>query len=545
MSDHAGRTVSAWMRSPATMSLPALAEDTSADVIVIGAGIAGLTTAYSLAKEGASVVVLEDGVVGGGETERTTAHISNALDDRYFELERIHGEAGARHAAMSHTAAIERIASIVEAESIDCELARVDGYLFLGEGHGPDLLQRELEACHRAGLDGVELLPRIDAPFDTGPVLRFPRQAQFHPTRYLQGLVHGIACANGRVHEHSHVETVEGGSDPHVIVRGGHRVRARDIVVATNTPFHTRFAIHTKQAPYRTYVIAARIPRGSMPAMLLWDTLDPYHYVRLTRHDEEHDLLIVGGEDHKTGHDTTPEHRWDALEKWARARFPQMLEVAHRWSGQVMEPVDGMAFIGRAPGDPEHVWVAIGDSGNGMTHGTIAGILLSDLIHHRPNPWADLYDPARVRLGGLRDFARENLDVAKEYTEWLRGGDVPSVNRIPPGSGAIVRRGARKLAVYRDPSGSLRVFSAACPHLGGVVQWNPAEKTFDCPLHGSRFTCRGEVVNGPANACLAEQELSLVTDPHGGDEVATPSAANDQDSSEAPASTRGTRSAAE
>jgi Rieske Fe-S protein len=253
--------------------------------------------------------------------------------------------------------------------------------------------------------------------------------------------------------------------------------------------------------------MAFKTPSGAVLDALMWDTLDPYHYVRI-QPQRWGDYVIVGGEDHKTGQaDDTPE-RYARLEAWARARFPQMGEVELAWGGQVMETYDYLAFIGRNPMDHENVYVVTGDSGMGITHGTIAGMLLSDLILGRPNPWEALYDPSRVTLRAAGDFARENSNVALQYTDWLTAGDVGSVDEIPRGSGALVRQGLEKLAVYRDDEGQLHACEAKCPHLGCLVHWNSAETTWDCPCHGSRFDRYGKVINGPANRDLAPAERS-------------------------------------
>ena len=484
---------------------PALDADASVDVCVVGAGIAGLTTAYLVARAGKTVLVLDDGQIGSGETGRTTAHLANAIDDRYFRIERLHGEVGARLCAESHTAAIDRIESIVSAEQIDCDFERLDGYLFLGPGDEPRLLEREVDAAHRAGLAGVERLASAQvAGFTTGPCLRFPRQGQFHPLKYLAGLARAIERYGGRIRSGAHVDDVEDGQPATVRTASGCTVECREVVVATNTPVNDRFVIHTKQAAYRTYAIGGWIPAGSVTRALYWDTCDPYHYIRVHPFDGAREVLIVGGEDHKTGQESdTITARHGRLEQWARERFPMLGEIACRWSGQVMEPVDGVAFIGRNPGD-RHVLVATGDSGMGMTHGTIAGILLSDLVAGRNNPWSTLYDPGRVTLRAAGEFLKENLNVAAQYGDWAASGDVTSESAIPNGAGAVMRHGLSKIAVYRDDRGVLHRRSAVCPHLGCVVAWNPTEHSWDCPCHGSRFDPLGQVINGPAVAPLAE-----------------------------------------
>jgi glycine/D-amino acid oxidase-like deaminating enzyme/nitrite reductase/ring-hydroxylating ferredoxin subunit len=491
----------------ATAKLPAyapLTDDTLADVCVVGAGISGLTTAYLLTQDGKSVVVLDDGHIGSGMTGVTTAHLVNALDDRYFELERLHGERGSRLAAESHSAAVDRIESIVTREGIACDFKRVDGYLFCAPEHDESYLDRELAAIHRAGLHNVAKSGRAPLSFDTGPCLRFPSQAQFHPLRYLAGLAEAIERSGGRIYTGTHATRIAGGSDASVTTAAG-TVKAKYIVVATNTPVNDLVVVHTKQAPYMTYVIGARVPRDSVTHALYWDTGDPYHYVRLMPGaDADHDLLIVGGEDHKTGQADDIEQRHPRLEAWARGRFPTMLDVTYKWAGQVMEPVDGLAFIGRNPLDADNVYTVTGDSGNGMTHGTIAGILLTDLISGRKNPWESLYDPGRVTLSAAGEYTKEAVNMAAQYKDWVTGGDVDAVREIPSDSGAVLRKGAGKVAVYRDPTGAVHERSAVCPHLGCIVAWNPAEKTWDCPCHGSRFDKYGEVINGPANVGLTK-----------------------------------------
>jgi Rieske Fe-S protein len=246
------------------------------------------------------------------------------------------------------------------------------------------------------------------------------------------------------------------------------------------------------------------VPSGSVPQLLLWDTPDPYHYIRIQQLDD-HDVLIVGGEDHKTGQAEDMDERWRCLEEWTRERFPMIEAVEYRWSGQVMEPVDGMGYIGRNPMDNPNVFIATGDSGNGMTHGTIAGMLLTDLIMNRPNPWAELYDPSRTPLDAPLEYAKENLNVAAQYTDLATPGEVSSAEEVRAGEGAVLRRGLTKVAVFRDDAGTLHERSAICAHLGCVVRWNPGEKTWDCPCHGSRYDpVDGHVVNGPAIKGLAE-----------------------------------------
>ena len=502
-------THSWWAATSGPREYPRLRGFQEADVCVVGAGLAGLTTAYLLAREGRGVIVLDDNAIGGGETGQTTAHLASANDDYFHVLERIHGPEAARLVYRSHQEAIEEIGRIVSREAIDCEYERVNGYWWLAEETAPDFLRTEFDAARRAGAE-VELLDHVPGlPCERRPALRFGRQGQFHPLRYLQGLAACIERDGGAIHTGNHVTEIES-ADGARAAGDAFEVRAGAIVVCTNTPIVDRFAVHTKQAPYRTFVIAARVPRGTFPHLLLWDTLDPYHYVRLARIDADpaSELLVAGGEDHKTGHFDDGVRRFAALERWARARFPMMGAVEHRWSGQVMEPVDHLAFIGRDPGGREDVYVVTGDSGQGMTHGTIAGMVIRDQVLGRTNPWEHLYAPTRRSLdaASVKEWITENLDVGKQYLDLVPGVHITAEDPsdIMPGSGAILQRGTMKVAAFRTDDGELIERSAYCPHLGCVVRWNSLEHSWDCPCHGSRFAPDGEVLNGPAAGPLAK-----------------------------------------
>ncbi len=304
-----------------------------------------------------------------------------------------------------------------------------------------------------------------------------------------------------RLFTQTRVTEIEGGEHPRVKTGGGLTVRAQHVVVATNTPVNNRAFIHTKQSAYMTYMVGLKVPAGQIQPALFWDTLDAYHYVRLVPGPS--DLLIVGGQDHKVGQGQDHAQRFNLLEAWARERWPMAGSVAYRWSGEVFEPVDFQAFIGANPGD-QNVYVVTGDSGHGLTHGTIAGLLIPQLIAGRDHPWKSLYDPSRINPWTTSNFLSENLNTAAQYADWFRGGDLDSEDEVAKGCGAVVRQGLKKVACYRDEEGNLFRYSAICPHLQGIVRWNRLEKTWDCPCHGSRFDSHGRVVVGPANSDLEE-----------------------------------------
>lgn len=504
-----GASTSVWMTTASVPAFPPLAADLKTDVCVIGAGIAGLTTAYLLSQEGREVVLIDSLGIGAGETGRTTAHFFPP-DEWYVDIEDAFGQEMARRVADSFSKATALVESITRKENIDCEFERLDGYLFALPGNGFQELDKEFEAARRAGAD-VELLPRVPGlSFDTGACVRYRNQAQFHPLKYLAGLAQALTRNGGKIYCGTHAMSIDGDNTLQTVLTSGGRIDARAVVVATNTPFNDRVVMHTKQAGYRTYVIGARVPKGSVPRILLWDTGDPYYYIRLATPDPAatHDILIVGGADHKVGQDEHPEHRYDEIERWVRERFPMVEAVEYRWSGEVMEPSDGPAYLGRNPMDDDNVYIITGDSGNGMTHTTIGAMLITDLIMGRGNPWEKMYDPARKVRHGIADFASEQANTLSKYGEWVTGGEVDSAQEIAAGEGAIVRDRTRKLAVYRDDHGTLHVVSAKCTHLGCVVHWNSAERSWDCPCHGSRFDTDGAVLHGPASSALEATDLT-------------------------------------
>jgi glycine/D-amino acid oxidase-like deaminating enzyme/nitrite reductase/ring-hydroxylating ferredoxin subunit len=480
------------------------------EACVVGAGIAGLTTALMLAREGVRVAVLDDGPIGGGETGRTSAHLASAVDDRYHALEARFGERGAQLVAESHAAAIDWIEATIREHGIDCDFRRVDGYLFAPPDRPGERAQRELDkelvAARRAGLV-VERVDRAPLPFDAGPALRFANQAQFHPLRYLRGLAAAVIEAGGTIHTGVHALAIEPAHPLVVRISGGRTLLCRAAVDATSSSFTSPHGLPLRQAAYRSYCLAIPVAPGTIPHGLYWDTADPYHYIRVAPGDApDRELVIVGGEDHRTGQGE-PLEAWIALEQWTRRWLRLDGPVVARWSGQIIEPVDGPAHIGRSP-ELEHVYVVTGDSGNGLTHGTIAGLLIPELMRGHNPAWADVYAPNRSHLHALGALVREAAQSTVPYFGWLRAGEVHSLDEIANGQGALLRRGLHLIAAYRDPSGACHLRSATCPHLRGVVHWNPGEQTWDCPCHGSRFDPYGRVVNGPAAV-----DLTVIEEP--------------------------------
>lgn len=505
---------SCWMESMPDVAAPPLTGEASCDLVVVGSGIAGLSSAYEAARFGQQVIVIDRGRICGGMTARTTAHLASEIDDFYSELIRAHGEEAARLYHESQVAAVNRIEAICEEERIDADFARVDGFLIAARPEHQADLDDEYEACRKLEVE-VDWADEAPVPLPAGTrALRFPRQGRFHPLKYCAGLIRAIAARGGRFHADtayvSHREDQDGIT---IECENGARIRAAAALFATNSPVNDKVTIHTKQVPMRTYAIAGRVAKGSAPDALVWDTLEAYHYCRIQPLDEGHDLLIVGGEDHQSGTADDMDERFARLEAWTRAHYPGFGGADYRWSGQVLEPVDFLPFSGLNPGN-ERTYIHSGDSGMGMTNGVAGALNFIALLTGDKARFGELFDPARKPRSGvaLKEFAAGQAEVVANLAEYATPGEVDSVEAIAPGEGAIVRRGLKKIAAYRDESGRLIERSAVCTHVGCIVHWNGLEKCWDCPCHGSQFAIDGSVLNGPAVRPLAKVDEPAETE---------------------------------
>jgi glycine/D-amino acid oxidase-like deaminating enzyme/nitrite reductase/ring-hydroxylating ferredoxin subunit len=494
-------SVSLWTNTAPEPSYPALTgDDTFVDVAVVGGGITGITTALLLKQAGQRTAVLEARRIAGGVTGGTTAHVTAALDTRYHVLRRDFGVRGARLAAESAEAAIEQVAALVEAYSIDCAFERVPGYLLASNEDQARELEEERGACAEVGIPVALEIPPFPLRIQAG--LKFNNQAQFHPVRYVSALAKAIHGDGSHVFENTRVLAIDEGDPCRLHLESGATLTARRVVMATHAPLN-RVLLLTKLASYRSYVVSGRIE--AFPRGLFWDMEEPYHYVRQARVGSE-SHLIVGGEDHKTGKESDTEAAFERIASYARSLG--LSQVQHRWSAQVVEPVDGLPFIGLNAGS-SRVYVATGYSGNGMTFGTLAGMILSDACLDRKSRFAELYDATRFKvMTSMPTYLAENVDFPLHLvSDRIRPPDVRSVDEIAPGAGAIACIGGERLAVYRDDAGALQALSPICTHLGCHVKFNPSEKTWDCPCHGSRFATDGSVIDGPALSPLKRRDL--------------------------------------
>ncbi|HST29940.1 MAG TPA: FAD-dependent oxidoreductase [Chthoniobacterales bacterium] len=494
-----------WIDSAPIKSFPPLGADLKVDVLVVGAGITGITAAYLLKKAGVSIALIERERVASIDTGHTTAHLTYVTDDSLETLTRL----GRDHAQATWDAgacAIDEIDRIVREEKIDCEYSRVPGFLhasLFGEGGKDERadLKKEADLAQQLGFDAafVEAVPHFGVPG-----VRFANQAKFHPRKYLRRLVEIIADGGAHIFEESAAEEFD--AEKRRAKVNGHWISFDRVVIATNNPLMglatvtSASLLQTKLSLYSSYVLGARIPRGSLPIALFWDTVDPYHYLRIDRH-ADFDYAVFGGDDHKTGQVTDTEKCYAQLVPKLKKIAPDA-EIDHRWSGQVIMTNDDLPYIGQ---NADGQFIATGYCGNGITFGTVASMMARDWAIGAKNPWTDLFDVNRKLLKlGAWDYLIENKDYPYYMIkDRLARAEADSVRELKPGHGAIVKSGGKKVAAYRDKKGEVRKVSAICTHMGCLVHWNSAEETWDCPCHGSRFKSTGEVIAGPAEDPLA------------------------------------------
>ena len=510
-----GLTVPVWEATFPMSKYPTfekLTKDTSASICIVGSGIAGITMAYEAVKKlKRSVVLIEARGVLSGETGRTTGHLSSANQgDNFASLIKNFGQPGAQLAYESHQYAIGRVQEIAKEVKVDCEFRYLPAKTLKAEKEEYDL-QEENEALRKVGCSSSYSAQETVGDGYKGAVLTMPQQGTFHPTKYLAAVLESLKKDPkftaytetryvGHERKNDKLSISVKGAD------GDHTITADSIVLATNMPPY-KIAQVINQHYSRTYAIAVAVPKDVYDDVLIYDNKDPYIYVRKSGHpDSKKEYLIVGGEDHKVGIETQENYatHFANLEAWTRKTFLKAGDVEYKWSGQVVENVEGLAHIGQS-GDKEE-YIITGDNGNGLTHGTLAAKLLSDLMSTGSSPWAEIYSPSRTPakagLSGLYEFAKDNIIQQKEYLRLFKA-DVSDVEEIPKCSGRVMREGISPVAVYKSETGELTKFSAICPHLQGVVSWNPIEGSWDCPNHGSRFSgVSGECLMGPAKMGL-------------------------------------------
>ena len=481
-------------------AFPALDRDVRVDVAIVGGGIAGVTTALLLKRLGATVAVVEREAVAKGATGYTTAKITALQGTRLSSIRSKHGTEGAAAYAGATVDAVARIVALVAEEGIECDLERRDAFTYAGDEREVAAVEREAEAAREAGLP-VEVTTETGLPWEVPGAVRLAGQAQFHPVRYTRGLARRVEGDGSHVFERTHVTNVHEGAPCRVATAGGATVTAERVVVATNYPLLDRGLFFARLEPTRSYCVALPVA-GDVPQGMLITAGQPTRSLRTF-----HDHLIVGGEGHQTGAADARPERYEALVEFGERHFPVGPGTAYRWSTQDGMPVDSLPYIGPYTPGSKRLYVAAGFMKWGMTSATIAATLLSDLMADRDNPYAGHFDPNRISLRGLPGAAKLNLHAGQEFVgERLRPAEASSAGEVPAGEARVVRSGVGKIGVFRDEDGGVHGVSLRCPHLGCLVRFNDAERSWDCPCHGSRFDVDGAVLAGPATQPLERRE---------------------------------------
>jgi glycine/D-amino acid oxidase-like deaminating enzyme/nitrite reductase/ring-hydroxylating ferredoxin subunit len=504
-----GRPVSLWLATTPETNFATLPGDLTVDVAVLGGGIAGIATAYQLKQAGSTVAVIEAGRIVESVTGNTTAKITSLHQLIYDHLISQFGEERARLFAEAQEAAKERIAAIVAEHRIDCDFRRTAAYTYALEEKMTEQIKREVEAATKLGLP-ASYVDATPLPFPVSAAVKLDNQAQFHPRKYLLALTGKIPGDGSYVFEGTRASQIEDG-DPCTVQTSRGTIRAKAVVVATHFPYQDPNIYFAAMSPKRSYVLGCRL-NGPAPEGMYISADEPHHSIRNNPYDGG-EILMIGGENHKTGQGGDTRERYRRLEAWARANF-DIASIEFRWSTQDNNTLDRVPYIGKLSSGMEHVYVATGFGGWGMSNSHVAAMLLTDMIHGRENPWAEVFDPSRFKpVTSAPDFIKENLNVAKEFmADRISTPELKDLGELREGSGEVFKWNGEHVAVYKDERGAVSACSAVCTHMGCIVHWNSAEKSWDCPCHGSRFDHDGAVIQGPANKDLERKDLSAKGD---------------------------------
>lgn len=475
------------------------------DVAIIGGGITGVSTALLLQLAGKRCIILEAAHIGYGTTGGTTAHLNTVPDTPYPTIMSNFGAENAKAVAASLKDALQLISKNIYTYAIECGFKEATAYMLANTDDQVKELHKILEACHNVGVD-AQTAELSETTFPYREAMRIPSQARFNPLQYVYGIAKAFENAGGIIQQQCRVTGLEDNSEKTLQTdRGAYKAKA--VVYATHIPTGINL-LHLRCMPYRSYAMAVTLSDDAYPAGLYYDMEDPYHYYR-TQEADGKKYLIAGGKDHKTGHEENTDRCFIELEAQVRKYF-NVESVAYKWSSQYYEPVDGIPYIGPLPGHTEGVYVATGFGGNGMVYSSVAAIVLSRMLSGQEVPYADVYNPNRVKpVAGFSNFVSHNADVVNILLkQWFSKHQATLLAEMAPGESKIVKWEDHLIALHKDANGSLHALSPKCTHMGCHVNWNTAEQSWDCPCHGARYSCDGVVLNAPADRMLAKIDLS-------------------------------------
>jgi len=469
------------------------------DIIIVGGGITGISTALLLQRSGKKCLLLEAANLGFGTTGGTTAHLNTLLDTPYTTISKNFGKEKAKLVAQAASDAIELIKENIEQYKIDCGFEEADAFLFAQDDKQDKELEDILEASADAGLD-IKYSNDIPIPVPFTKAVRVKGQAKFHPLKYVYALATALEKEGGIIIQDCRVTGVEDNETLKVETTKG-IFKSKDLVYATHIPPGVNL-VHLRCVPYRSYAMAVTLSDDNYPENLAYDMYDPYHYYRTQKVDGQN-YLIAGGKDHKTAHEENTEQCFLKLEAHIRKYF-SVDEIAYKWSSQYFEPADGLPYIGHLPGHPKNIYVATGYGGNGMTYSNVAALTLKEILLNEETKYADLFDPNRIKpVAGFTNFIKHNADVAKLFVEkWFSREELQQLVDLAPGEGNVVVYNKHKVALYKDDDGVLHAVNPICTHLKCEVKWNSAERSWDCPCHGARYSYDGKVLTGPTDRDL-------------------------------------------
>lgn len=494
-----------WLDSVTRPSFPKLQSDIKVDVAIIGGGISGITTAYLLAKEGRNVALVDASTILNGTTGHTTAKITAQHGLIYNELIQTIGQEKTKLYYEANNNALQFIKKIVAEHQIECDLTQEDAYIYANSDESVCKLEDELAVYKKLGIDS-EYVHSIPLPLQTKAAIIMKNQAQFHPVAYLSRLVRFIMGTGGALYENTTAIDIEEGPQPKVVTRDGHTITCEHVVICSHFPFYDGIGLYfASMYADRSYVLGVKT-KTDYPGGMYISADNPTRSLRYTMMNGEK-LVLIGGESHKTGQGICTIKHYEALQTFGEETLG-IKEILYRWSAQDLITLDKIPYIGpRSAADSPNIFVATGYRKWGMTHGTVAGMLLSDLVLGKDNPYADLYTPSRFHANpSVKNLITQNADVAKH----LIAGKFEIVYKKPEDlsndEGAVVTIDGERAGAYRDSNGVLHLVDTTCTHMGCEVEWNNGERTWDCPCHGSRFSIDGDVIEGPAEQPLKKIE---------------------------------------